>query len=218
MSDRLRHVLLLSDVHGNETALRAVIEDAPDVDAVVHAGDLVGYGPSPNACIDLLREHDAHAVRGNHDEALFGGPAYEAGDEHAQATVSDANRAWLGECPETLSVFDGRVRVAHGHPDERFRYTYPADFHAGLLDGAEVLVLGHTHKQAARTFDAGTVVNPGSVGQPRDGDPRAAYAVLDIATGEVDPRRVAYDVDRVVERTAGTPVPEQTARRLAEGR
>lgn len=209
---------LISDIHANAVALNAVLADMPAVDALVHAGDVIGYGPSPNECIARLRDHDAQSVRGNHDEALFGGPVYESGDEYAQRTITAENREWLANCPAERTLFDGRLKVIHGNPIERFRYTYPADFRAELLTEEDVLVLGHTHKQGKAEFDDGVIVNPGSVGQPRDGDERAAYAVLDLKTRSVTLARVSYDIQQVADRIDETPVSARNAQRLSTGR
>jgi putative phosphoesterase len=209
---------LLSDIHANAVALEAVLEDMPDVDALVHAGDVIGYGPSPNECIELLREHDAQSVRGNHDEALFNGPAYESGDEYAQRTVTAKNREWLADCPTEMRLFGGRLKVVHGNPIKRFQYTYRADFRAELLDGEEVLLLGHTHKQGKAEFDDGVIVNPGSIGQPRDGDNRAAYAVLNLNTMSVTLERVSYDIQQVVEQIDDTPISTRNGQRLNTAR
>lgn len=217
MSETTR-VGLISDVHANAVALNAVLEDMPAIDALVHAGDVIGYGPSPNECIELLREYDTHSVRGNHDEALFGGPTYESGDEYAQRTISDKNREWLARCPAEQTVFDGRMKVIHGNPKDRFRYTYPADFEPELLDEEDILVLGHTHKQEKAVFEEGIIVNPGSVGQPRDGDERAAYAVLNLDAKSISLARVSYDIQQVAERIDETPVSVRNARRLSTGR
>lgn len=218
MTTDVKQVGLVSDIHANSVALEAVLEAMPDVDALVHAGDVVGYGPSPNECIETLRKHDAHSVRGNHDETIFGGRVYESGDEYARETLTDENRAWLRDCPATQTLFDGHVKVVHGNPIDRFRYTYPADFRPELLAGEDVLVLGHTHKQAKSAFEEGIVVNPGSVGQPRDGDERAAYAVADLETRSVTLRRVSYDIDQVASNIKNTPVSPRNAERLTSGR
>jgi putative phosphoesterase len=209
---------LISDVHANSVALSAVLEDMPAVDALVHAGDVIGYGPSPNECIELLQEYEARSVRGNHDEAVFDGPVYDTGDEYAQRTLTPENREWLANCPAEMTLFDEQLKIIHGNPDERFRYTYPAEFRAELLDGEDALVLGHTHKQAKAEFGDGVIVNPGSVGQPRDGDDRAAYAVLDLEVGSVTLARVPYDIQQVAERIDETPVSMRNARRLSTGR
>lgn len=208
---------LVSDIHANAVAFEAVLEAMPDVDALIHAGDVIGYGPSPNRCIELLRTHDAYSVRGNHDEGLFGGRVYESGDEYAVETVTDANRAWLEACPAELSVANGQVKVVHGNPEDRLRYTYPRDFQPDLLGDEELLVLGHTHYQEKSVFDDGKIVNPGSVGQPRDGNPDAAFAVVDLDGMEVTLQRVTYDIDTVQQRIEEAPIGEYNARRLEKG-
>jgi diadenosine tetraphosphatase ApaH/serine/threonine PP2A family protein phosphatase len=111
------------------------------------------------------------------------------------------------------------VKLVHGHPDDPDRYTYPEEFSERMLRGEDLLVTGHTHVQGHRTFEDGVVMNPGSVGQPRDGDPRAAYAVATLDDGvAVEERRVDYDVDRVAEAVADAGLPERIASRLYEGR
>lgn len=218
VSDASLRVGLISDVHANAVALEAVLADMPPVDGLVHAGDVVGYGPSPNACIDRLRSEDAVSIQGNHDEAVLMGSPYESGDEYAARVLTDLHRRWLAAQPDRRRLYDDRIRVAHGHPHERFRYTYPANFTADLLDGESVLVLGHTHEQAKRTVEDGVVVNPGSVGQPRDGDERAAYATVEFPGPTVQLHRVAYDIDRVAERIARTDISRRNATRLTSGR
>lgn len=213
-----RTIGLVSDIHANLPALEAVLADMPAVDALVHAGDVVGYGPWPGACIDRLRARDTHAIRGNHDDTVFEDPTYGAGDQYAREVLSDDNRAWLEGLPHDRTLFDGRLQVVHGHPEERYRYTRPIEFDESLLGHEDVLVLGHTHDQAKEGTDDGVVVNPGSVGQPRDRDPRAAYALLDLPSLEVTLRRVEYDIDRVAEKLEETPISQYNAQRLREGR
>ncbi|WP_284012842.1 metallophosphoesterase family protein [Halobaculum litoreum] len=225
---------LLSDVHGNRIALEAVLADMPPVDGLVCAGDVVGYGPWPGECVAMLRERDVPTVLGNHDRAVAGGSTAgfngmaKAGVEYAREALDDDALAWLSNLPERRTVADGRVAVVHGHPDDPDRYTYPHQMSERLLARAadrldanewelDALVFGHTHLQGTESFPRGVVVNPGSVGQPRDGDPRAAYAVLDVAAREVDLRRVAYDVEAVAEAVAEAGLPERIGSRLFEG-
>ncbi|RLM53941.1 metallophosphoesterase [Halobellus sp. Atlit-31R] len=189
---------LISDVHANRPALEAVLDDMPDVDACVHAGDVVGYGPFPSDVIALFREHDVISIQGNHDRAVLGDfhdNFHEIPKAAAQWTteqLTDAELAYVESLPIERELYDGRVRVAHGAPGKPNTYTYPEDFAADLLGEESVLVIGHTHLQAKAEFEEGVVVNPGSVGLPRDGDWRAAYAVLDVEAGTVDLRRVEY--------------------------
>jgi putative phosphoesterase len=215
---------LLSDVHANRVALAAVLEDMPPVDHLVCAGDLVGYNPWPAAVVETLRERDVPVVQGNHDRILAAGRNFRgnemarAGIEHARDQLSAAQIAYLGDLPTERRLFDGRVKVVHGHPSDPDRYTYPEDFGPHLLGEESVLVLGHTHVQHVEHTDSGFVVNPGSVGQPRDRNPEAAYAVLDLDALEVRTHRVPYDIDAVKRGVAEADLPLQTAERLSEGR
>jgi putative phosphoesterase len=216
-------VALVSDLHANRVAAEAVLADCPPVDAWVCAGDVVGYGPDPGFCVDAMRERDALSVLGNHERAVLGGADLGsgmagAGVRHARRVLDGPQREWLSGLPTTRTAFDGRLRVVHGHPDDPDRYVYPALFSAGMLDGEDVLVTGHTHVQDAKRFDAGLVCNPGSVGQPRDGDPRAAYAALDLDGSSLDMRRVEYDVETAVAAVEAAGLPEGTGTRLRKGR
>ncbi|GGM76372.1 putative phosphoesterase [Halarchaeum rubridurum] len=215
---------LLSDVHANRVALEAVLTDMPDVDRLLCAGDVVGYNPWPAGCVELLRERDVPTVMGNHDRMLASGRNFgangmaAAGIAHARELLDAAGREWVESLPRERVACDGRVKVVHDHPERVDHYTYPREFSPALLGDEEVLVLGHTHVQGHRAFGDGLVVNPGSVGQPRDGDPRAAYAIVDLDEKEVEERRVEYDVERVVDAVADAGLPEGTGSRLREGR
>jgi putative phosphoesterase len=107
--------------------------------------------------------------------------------------------------------------VVHGHPYDPDRYTYPEEYTADMLGDEDVLVMGHTHVQGHETFDDGLVMNPGSVGQPRDSDPRAAYSVVDFDGREIEAHRVEYDVDRVVEAVREAGLPLRIGTRLRSG-
>ncbi|MFC6721580.1 metallophosphoesterase family protein [Halobacteriaceae archaeon SHR40] len=218
MTDESTRVGLISDVHGNAVALEAVLDDMGAVDTVVCAGDIVGYGPSPEECLDTVRGRDIPTVEGNHERAVVAGRPYESGDRYAWKTLSESDLQWLEARPRERLLFDGRLKVVHDHPDERNRYTIPEAFDPALLDGEDVLVLGHTHIQHAEVFDEGIVVNPGSVGQPRDGDPDAAYAIVDLDELTVDLRRVSYDIERVQQRIRDAGIAEHNAERLAQDR
>ncbi len=214
---------LISDVHANRVALEAVLADMPEVDAVACAGDVVGYNPWPADCVEILRERRVPTVMGNHDRAVVERSSFrvnrmaQAGVKRAQTALEAEGRRWLESLPETRREFDGRVRIVHGHPDDPDRYTYPEEFSPRLLGEEDVLVMGHTHVQHAERYGGGIVVNPGSVGQPRDGDPRAAYAVVDLEALTVDTRRVGYDLETVQEAIERAGLPERTASRLARG-
>ncbi|MCU4972224.1 metallophosphatase family protein [Halobacteria archaeon AArc-m2/3/4] len=215
---------LVSDIHGNRVALEAVLSDMPSVDALACAGDVVGYNPWPAECVDAMRKRDVPTVLGNHDAAVvdrtgfrFNGMA-QAGVKHAIEHLEDDHLEWLESLPEERREFDGRVKLVHGHPENPDRYTYPEDFSPRLLGDEDVLVLGHTHVQHAERYADGIVVNPGSVGQPRDGDPRAGYAVLDLEAMTVETRRVSYDIEAVQRAVKDAGLPERIGTRLARGK
>jgi putative phosphoesterase len=232
---------LISDVHANLVALEAVLDDMPPVDEVLCAGDVVGYNPWPAECVDRVREVASVTVRGNHDRTVEEPGRYRAnrmahaGLRLARDRCSDDQLAWLRDLPERATRLDDRLLVVHSHPDPASRgtYVYPEAFPRMRphLDDRDVLVLGHTHVQHAATVDGRLIVNPGSVGQPRDRDPDAAYAVLDavvdggdgeagidVEASTLSLRRVAYDVERVRAAVEEAGLPDRTGERLASGR
>lgn len=215
---------VISDVHANRPALEAVFADMPSVDAVVCAGDVVGYNPWPLDCVDAIRDRGIPTVQGNHDRAVASGDAAgfngmaRAGVDYARNQLGSGAIGWLGALPTERIVAGGRVKIVHGHPDDPDRYTYPRDFSPGLLDDEELLILGHTHVQHHAVFDEGIVLNPGSVGQPRDGNPDAAYAVVDLDDRSVEEHRVSYDVDAVVAAVEEADLPRRIGERLRDGR
>jgi putative phosphoesterase len=214
---------VISDVHGNAVALDAVLEDMPRVDGVLCAGDVVGYGPWPGECVDLVRREGATTVMGNHDRAIVQDTGFrfnsmaKAGVEYARDVLDDEHMEFLADLPEERVAASGRVKVVHGHPDDPDHYTRTHEFSPRLLDDEDVLVMGHTHVQHHEKYGEGIVLNPGSVGQPRDGDPRAAYAILDLDRMDVEERRVEYDVEKVQDAVADADLPERIGTRLARG-
>ncbi len=218
------HVGVISDIHANRVALDAVFEDMPSVDALVCAGDIVGYNPWPGDCVEAVREREIPTVMGNHDRAVATGTTFSfnsmagAGVEYAREELKDEQVNWLETLPTERTVFDGRMKIVHGHPDDPDRYTYPDLFSADLLNEEDVLVLGHTHVQHHETYDEGIVMNPGSVGQPRDGDPRAAYATLDLDSMTVEEHRVEFDIESVERAVNEVGLPESIGSRLRKGR
>lgn len=215
---------VISDIHANRVALEAVFADMPDVDSVVCAGDVVGYNPWPADCIDEMRARDVPTVMGNHDRAVATGTGFvgsgmaDAGARYAIDALDSDHIEWLRGLPDSRRVLEGRIRLVHGHPDDPNRYTYPSLFSADLLGEEDVLVMGHTHVQAHEQYEEGIVLNPGSVGQPRDRDPRAAYALVDLDAMTVEERRVEYDIEAVVEAIEAAGLPEATGTRLRKGR
>lgn len=193
---------ILSDLHGNLPALEAVLADLGTVDRLVCCGDLVGYYPDAPAVVDRVRGLGALVIRGNHELMLAGARAvpperagYYAVAETRRA-LSAEQLAWLAALPPSLAFASGgvTVEVRHASPWDEDTYLYPdTELGAVVLPEGSWLLLGHTHYPMLRPAGRGVVANPGSVGQPRDRDPRAAYAVLDLGAGRWEQRRVAYD-------------------------
>lgn len=220
-------VALLADVHANAEALERVLEDADawGADVVAVAGDVVGYGADPDACVRVLRARGAFCVAGNHEDMVLGRAGFDrcvhAGIRAALFTreaLSPESRAWLAALPSWRALPGGLV-VCHGAPDDPSRYvTSTGDAARALaaLDAlpagkdARLLGCGHTHRPvlhgARAAFDpppvdeelrlpptARALVNPGSVGQARDGQARARYARVDLGAGLVVFRALPYD-------------------------
>lgn len=215
---------LISDVHANVVALRAVLADAPAIDNWFHAGDVVGYGPWPRETIALFREHKIESIQGNHDRAVLedfhdgfvGLPRKMA--EWTTDQLQDDELAYLDSLSVECDYADGRIHIAHGAPGAPNTYQYSEDIDASLLGTEQVLVLGHTHVPVLQEFENRTVVNPGSVGQPRDGDWRSAYAIVDLETNEIELRRVAYSFEETKAKARAYDFPDPLISVYEEGR
>jgi diadenosine tetraphosphatase ApaH/serine/threonine PP2A family protein phosphatase len=237
---------VVSDIHSNLHALEAVLADirAEAPDEIVCLGDVVGYGPHPNECVDAIREHAALSLCGNHDLAVLGAIdiAEFSGDagiaaRWTRSVLRESQAEWLRGL-EPTSERDG-AQLFHGSPrDPVWDYVLSADTARTsiLATTAPLVLVGHSHVALALAWDgeeiagglaaAGTeielgdrrwLLNPGSVGQPRDGDPHAAWLLIDETTGRASFRRVAYPIEQtqVAMRTRG--LPETLAARLAHG-
>ena len=206
-------LLVLSDVHGNMDALEAIEEDH---DTLFFLGDLVDYGPSPRECIDYVKRKATRVVRGNHDNAVATGADCRCGQRYRHLSLATRQYmhrllrredvGYLGAMPLTLNFeLDGiKICMAHASPrDPLYRYITPEITDRELemeLEGVEtdLVLLGHSHLPMCRKIGGKTVVNPGSVGQPRDGIPMASYAVVE--DGGVELKRAEYDVGAAIER------------------
>lgn len=193
---------IISDIHANLAALQAVLADidSKGADEILCLGDIVGYNGQPNECLDVLRERGIVNILGNHDSYVTTDQnctrsRVVAGiiDDHL-TMISDKNRDWLRGSVERVTR--GDMLFHHGGPDDPVdQYIYEVD-EALFPPGVRMLFVGHTHVQALLRFGDKVFCNPGSVGQPRDGDPRAAYATID--DGQVTLHRVDYDVTTTV--------------------
>lgn len=240
-------ILVLSDVHANYTALEAVLQEAGQVDETWCLGDLVGYGPDPNLVVEEFRSlPNLTCMLGNHDVAVIGRMPLAAFNGDARRSLNWTlnvlnadNMDFLRTLPDTTSV-RGDVTLTHGSPrDPIWEYvlnTLSARLNFEHFDTPFCFV-GHSHIQSLFQLDEKNdrvsmalarvgqpmplqpraIVNPGSVGQPRDHDPRAAYAIFDTDSRMWEARRVQYDIDAVQQRVRQAGLPERHATRLAEG-
>jgi len=216
-------VLIVSDIHANSWALEAILRDAGPVDFFLGAGDCVNYGPDPRGAVELLRRQNAIVVRGNHDHAVaFGAdPKASPTKQHLALALRDwtgarlgpAGVGWLSRLPLALTWECGGTRflIVHATPlDPLFDYRLVPQASDTLLDEAfrevqaDVAIVGHTHWPFLREHRGMQVVNPGSAGQPLDGDRRAAYALWE--DGRIALCRAAYDQSGVVEALQCLPI------------
>jgi len=239
-------ILVLSDVHANLAAFQAVLDDALGKwDKIWYLGDLVGYGPNPNACVELLRQYEHVALSGNHDWAAL--DKLDIGDFNAEARTAVL---WTRErlTAESVAFLDalpakrveGRFTLAHASPRhpvweyildqetaaENFAhfdtpYCLVGHTHVPILvaeeTGEDMFVYSPTYNETIYLEDTRVIINPGSVGQPRDADPRAAYALLDIEALTWEFYRVAYPIEETQEQMRSLGLPDALAARLAYG-
>jgi len=236
-------VAIFGDIHANLPALEAVWADMDDrgLPERYCLGDLVGYGTFPNEAVEFVRERGVPIIAGNHDEGVGAnsddcGCAYqtEIGRQRADESIAWTNEAITGENRRYLRTLDEhialesgglRVVLVHGSPRRVNEYPYedrPDASFERLLDpvDADVLVCGHTHVPYHKSLPSGRhVVNAGSVGKPKDGDPRACYVTLAADGGEpaVEFHRVEYDIERAAGAIEGSGMPDAFAEMLREG-
>jgi len=237
-------VAVVSDIHANLVALDAVLDAVGTVDGVWHLGDVVGYGPDPDGVVARLGSVGAIGVSGNHDLAALGGreiewfnPEAKAAMEWTRGRISDATKTWLTALPKSLS--EGELTLVHGSPrDPTWEYITSVPVARANLTALTTTIglHGHTHLPMAWADRDGRIeaispspgstfrldgkpalLNPGSVGQPRDGDPTASWLEVDTDAGIATWRRVAYDVEAVRTAMLDAGLPGRLAERLRVG-
>jgi len=215
---------VLFDVHGNLAALDAVLAEAraEGFDRLLFGGDLVLFGPEPATCVDRLRGlgEPLVAIKGNTDRYVI-----DRQDNVARwaDALGEDRLAWLNALPAQLAVPEQDALLVHATPrgdEEMLMPETPASEAAAMLAGVglHTLLCGHVHIQYRRPVAGHDVINPGSVGMPLDGDPRAAWAIA--SDGRVELRRTAYDVDAVADRVQREdgPFADMVGRRLRTAR
>lgn len=221
---------IISDIHANSEALDKVLEEI-DAEKIVCAGDLIGYGVEPNKVVEAVQENDIDTIKGNHDAKAVHqiqtrmNPSAELALEYNREDLEDDNWEYLEDLPESIRKDIGGIDIAvfHGspeHPLHDYMYESKVD-HDFLEDNFEealdLVVLGHTHVPFKKKVDDTWIVNPGSVGQPRDRNPEASYAVLDTEKMSVELKRTSYDHQKAAEKVEDK-LTGRLAERLREGR
>ncbi len=210
-------ILLIADIHANSRALQAVLDAHPEADEIWCFGDIVEYGPSPMRCIELIRRHCHHVVQGNHDVS------YAQGIQQAQANIwlgADCERVHTADAdyliglPQqiTVSVDGVSYYLVHGSPRNPLSGSLKPNSGSEHLQGAveqveaDVIVCGHTHMAMLLPVGNKTIVNVGTVGQPRDGDYRAQCMVIE--DGIFYFERIPYDLETLAQDYARSSLPE----------
>ena len=236
-------IAVISDVHSNLEALEAVFEALDErggAEAVYCLGDVVGYGPAAAACVERVRKWCDAVVMGNHDAVVARAEGTDvlpgdgqAAARHNREQLSDEQLDWLADLPLSRAVEAGghALRLVHASPDRPAAWTRLDGFRAAkaqfdAFDEA-VCFVGHTHRPAVMADRLGVLsvrpghrylINPGSVGQPRDGTPRPSFGLFDTETFGYENVRVPYNADRAAEKIRAAGLPERLAERLLRGK
>lgn len=233
---------MLADIHSNLEALHAVLADASGYDDVWVLGDIVGYGPHPHECLEIVRELNAACVAGNHDLGAVGSYPLEWFNQVAREAcawtsrqLSEGDALFLQGLPHILSI--GQFMLVHGSPRQpasEYVTSPQLATEMGAVCTCTHCLVGHTHRAAAFSLEMPSVLpcqagvsvslaqgrlllNPGAVGQPRDGDSRAAYGVLDEGECTFEFHRVVYDVEATSAEIVRQGLPEALGMRLHAG-
>jgi diadenosine tetraphosphatase ApaH/serine/threonine PP2A family protein phosphatase len=240
--------IVVSDIHCNAPALETVLQDAPPFDALLCLGDIVGYGPNPNQCVERIQDFEFVSLAGNHDWGAVGKADLRVFNRDARAALSwtseeltTANRQFLRDLP-VKDMLNDSVMLAHGSPrDPVWEYLVDISSASQIFRNFdfEVLLVGHSHLPLAFGWQPDEdrahpqqikldvpislegrrlIFNPGSVGQPRDGNPKASYAILDLEAKTWVFRRVAYPIEITQERMRAKGLPQRLIDRLELGR
>ncbi len=225
---------VISDIHANLPALESVLSefDEQGISEILCAGDLVGYYPYPNQVLKIVSSRNIKSIRGNHDEAILTKMPQNY-NNIATTTLNWTRKKITGRSKEILKQVPVErvekygplsIYMVHGSPCHPLtEYIYPEDIDRefvsdNLLKAPDFLVVGHTHQQFSKKIDETIVLNPGSVGQPRDRDSTAAYAVIDTEFGSATLYRTAYNMSETQDKLIEENLPKELAKRLTEGK
>lgn len=223
-------IAIISDIHSNLEAFQAVLKDIKKrkIRKILCAGDIVGYNANPDECIDLIKENKILSVMGNHDLCCANlekiGWFNEYGQQAAlwqNKILTLKNKQFLLKLPK--SIKKDNLFIVHGSPsDELYEYVFPETSPWDLrkffnLTKRQILIMGHTHTPFIKKFRNKLIINPGSVGQPRDANPRASYCILDNKNLKAKIVRIPYNIDIAANKILKNRLPDFLAKRLFLG-
>jgi len=223
-------IAIISDIHSNFEAFKNVLKKIKKlgIKKIYCCGDIVGYGAEPNECVELIRKDKIISIMGNHDIGCVNLQDKELFNQWGRAAIewsnkilNEENKGFLFNLPKTLEA-EG-VYFVHGSPrDYLWEYVYPDDSAWSFREffnkiGKDVLVMGHTHVPFIRDFKGKLAINPGSVGQPRDGNAKASFCILDTVKKKAEIKRIKYDVKKTADKIKKAGLPEFLAERLFKG-
>ncbi len=228
----MKKIGVIADPHANLEALEKVLEDMPDVDRIICAGDLVGYGPSPNEVIDLVKSKNILSVLGNIDNAVIENDTSSFDEETTKSInwtldeLEDDNLNHLEKLSEKERIEEENyeIFIAHGTPRKPLKeYIYPGTSNRALVKmtqevDTDIIVLGHTHVPLEQKIQGKLILNPGAVGQPRDRNPKAGYLILELGEEiKTEQVRISYEVEKTEKKIKDAGLPEKLAIRLHFG-
>jgi len=236
-------IAVFGDIHGNIEALKAAYQAAlsSNAEKIYHLGDLGGYSPFVNEVVEFLREHNIDGVQGNYDETVANdrehcGCRYEDSLQEEMANqsflwtkkhASLRTKEYLRKLPISIDfiIEDHRVTLFHATPSKNNLYWYedrPDKFFREMAakTDADIMIFGHTHKPYRKDLENKIFINAGSVGKPKDGDPRSCVTLIDITADKVNAEflRVPYDVEKAASEIITSGLPAYFAQRIKEGR
>ena len=204
-------IILISDIHANAFYFREFFNTIAreSYDRIICLGDLVGYYDEPNEVIDLCRQYNIECIKGNHEEYLFGTLKYKESQEHIyriklhRDILSFDNKKYLKELPSEIIITDDSVSIycTHALPANSAKYLYnPSEILDEYIQGYDYYCSGHTHIPYIQYTHGTCVVNPGSIGQPRDYTSEPSYVIIDLLKKEVLIKKIRVDTDIYIEK------------------
>jgi putative phosphoesterase len=224
-------IAVLSDVHANLHALQAVLADAKGkgIEVLLNAGDFLGYGAFPNEVIEMLRANNVLSIIGNYDLKVLEGRGPNSGEKdiafkYARKKLTRYNKAYLNSLPKniTLKIKEKKLFMVHGSPESIEEHIYPNTSRERLRElisgrDADIMIVGHSHRQFSRTIDGVSIINPGSIGRADDNNPEAAYAIIGFNPFSVEMVRVSYDIEAGAHSIRKEKLPENFAQMILCG-